>query len=440
MPIIASQMEVDDDGKHPADDAGMDQSQQHDGAGEDPKKRDPPVKNSPPRKKSKDAPSLFGYSLKDCGAEGACGYNSLAFAFWLSNNLDKASELFVCCAKETGGSKSPWDQLGPPARYTGKGRHLDLALPPLRSSHMLFRHKGILAVDRGTRINRTEIVESSWEVPEAERDWECPWCHKYLPLFGNYHQKQKNVRRHYRTKHPRRDTSSAAIQKAVSRNRKKDPSSHPKKKSGYLRSAAKRMAKERDLNLGGHKLVAFQPVWSEWPRPLKRKKETADMYFNHLVEEGVEPHPGPETPDGSDEGGSVDDDPDPGGCSSTASPERATQTSFSTARLSVRGSCVNVRDGPGLWRLVKILECDSSFTDIICIQESCIHANEYSTVANKFLTMGFKSYWAEGFPGKKATGGCITVVRSTIPHRVIEIFSGGPHQHIFIEPTSPADP
>ena len=368
-----------------------------------------------------------------------------------------------------------------------------------RTSHMLFRHKDIPFEDRGTRINRTEIVEASFDVPEGERDWECPFRHEYLPQFGNYHQKQKNVRHHYDTKHPRRNTSPGAIQKALAKSVKKDPSRFPKKKSGYMQAAAKRRAKERDLGLNGHKLIAFQPVWSEWPRPKKGKpqkgqlftcqkcwgianynkhmwkpctgsrgeasrqavnrwagicagpsgdnvstllacwgttKAEADMYFNHLEEEGVEPNPGPETPGGADDdddGGSDDDDPDPSDPSSTASHEQSDQTQSSTARSSVRVSCVNVRDGPGLWRLVKILECDSSFTDVICIQESCIHAEEYNTVANKFSAMGFKAYWAEGSPGKKATGGCVTVVRSTIPHRVVEIFSGGPHQHICIE-------
>ena len=88
MPITTSRdMEVEK--KHSEDEASMDQSRQPGDSAEDTKKREPPVKNSPPRKKSKDAPSLFGYSLKDCGADGACGYNSLAFSFWLTNNPDR---------------------------------------------------------------------------------------------------------------------------------------------------------------------------------------------------------------------------------------------------------------------------------------------------------------------------------------------------------------
>ena len=91
------------------------------------------------------------------------------------------------------------------------------------------------------------------------------------------------------------------------------------------------------------------------------------------------------------------------------------------ARSSVRVSCVNVRDALGLWRLIKVLECNFYFTDIICIKESCVFANEFSTVANKFFNLGFKARWAEGSPGNKATGGCITVVRPSIPPRFIEV-------------------
>ena len=61
-------------------------------AAKDPaKKRDPPEKQSPLKKKHKESAPNFlqGYELKDCGGDGACGYNSLAFAYWLSNNADK---------------------------------------------------------------------------------------------------------------------------------------------------------------------------------------------------------------------------------------------------------------------------------------------------------------------------------------------------------------
>ena len=64
---------------------------------------------------------------------------------------------------------------------------------------MLFMHKDIPLKDRATLINRTAIVEASFDVPEEDKDWECPFCHKWLPKFANYHQKQKNVRHHYDT-------------------------------------------------------------------------------------------------------------------------------------------------------------------------------------------------------------------------------------------------
>ena len=45
-----------------------------------------------------------------------------------------------------------------------------------------------------------------------------------------------------------------------------------------MQAAAKRRAKERDLGLNGHKLIAFQPVWSEWPRPKKGKPQKGQLF------------------------------------------------------------------------------------------------------------------------------------------------------------------
>ena len=91
------------------------------------------------------------------------------------------------------------------------------------SSRVKFRHKDIPLDDRGTRINHTEIIEASLSILEAERDWGCAFCHKFLPAFGNYREKQKNVCHRYNTSHPRRDTSNSAAQKARQRKAKENP-------------------------------------------------------------------------------------------------------------------------------------------------------------------------------------------------------------------------
>ena len=742
MPFTTSQeMEVEE--KQSENDVNMDQSRQHDGA-EDTKKREPPVKNSPPRKKSKDVPSLFGYSLKDCGAEGACGYNSLAFAFWLSNdNLDKAHpsddeiktmgrtlrqqvhqhickhqgkyskdwvadprwsveteggevpstfdgwllsllrpQRWICqttlqaaanrlgvnitvlvnnggdkravlipcqqtfantvvlylkdkhyqaviptkkawplewttlaeklgdiprgggprrevdppCTprKSTSASSSswmppstpssgskdgaiaswmpsstprgqstpmapprnspaPWMPVGTPRtsatakrssstpastssrsckrakaetdanvkrpRLAGTSRvhqpamqrddstwvwpcpHCKVELTGAsiskismkRTSHMLFRHKDIPLEDRATLIDRTAIVEASCDIPEEDRDWECPFCHKWLPKFANYHQKQKNVRHHYDTMHPRRDTSNGAIQKARQRIFKKDRSKCPNYVEGYKKVSAKNKAnRKRNLQLGGHTMVPFQPVWAEWPRTTKRSSTTrkgllftcttcrtignynkhnwkkclgpsslptprarlrwkeirkstantnvllkcwgttkaeADSHFSRLVQEGVEPQPGPQpqtmVADDSEDGGEDDDDPDPGGGGKSTAP-----------RSSATLTSVNVRDAPGLWRLLKLLEGEPNIADIVCVQEPCVQLLESKTVLSKFQSLGYTAYFVEGETGKKATGGCITAIRASIPHKLVARYAGHPHQHILLELTS----
>ncbi|CAE7363108.1 CAC, partial [Symbiodinium sp. KB8] len=619
MPFTTSQeMEVEE--KQSENDVNMDQSRQHDGA-EDTKKREPPVKNSPPRKKSKDVPSLFGYSLKDCGAEGACGYNSLAFAFWLSNdNLDKAHpsddeiktmgrtlrqqvHQHICkhqgkyskdwvadprWSVETEGGEVPstfdgwllsllrpqrWicqttlqaaaNRLGVnitvlvnnggdkravliPCQQTFantvvlylKDKHYQAVIPtkkawPLewttlaeklgdiprggrchcvvdafihaagakyangrdgreREEAQTCRHKDIPLEDRATLIDRTAIVEASCDIPEEDRDWECPFCHKWLPKFANYHQKQKNVRHHYDTMHPRRDTSNGAIQKARQRIFKKDRSKCPNYVEGYKKVSAKNKAnRKRNLQLGGHTMVPFQPVWAEWPRTTKRSSTTrkgllftcttcrtignynkhnwkkclgpsslptprarlrwkeirkstantnvllkcwgttkaeADSHFSRLVQEGVEPQPGPQpqtmVADDSEDGGEDDDDPDPGGGGKSTAP-----------RSSATLTSVNVRDAPGLWRLLKLLEGEPNIADIVCVQEPCVQLLESKTVLSKFQSLGYTAYFVEGETGKKATGGCITAIRASIPHKLVARYAGHPHQHILLELT-----
>ena len=166
-------------------------------------------------------------------------------------------------------------------------------------------------------------------------------------------------------------------------------------------------------------------------------KAEADLDVSRLVEEGVEPNPGPHTTGSKPAGGTSsltddseddDDDPDPGGGDKST----VSTTSCSSATLT----SVNVRGAPGLWRLLTLLESEPNIADIVCVQEPCVQLSEFKTVLSKFQSLGYKAYLAEGENGKKATGGCITASRATIPHKLVARYAGHSHQHVLLELTS----
>ena len=447
--------------------------------------------------------------------------------------------------------------------------------------------------ERGTRINRCQIIEASKQLQPELRDWECPFCTAALPKFDNYHQKQRNVRRRFNTKHPRRDTSTGAIQKARWKKWKRDKQS-PNYKRGFAQKVATRLQNDtRNLSLGGHKLHKFLPNWPSWPQfksypkgkgpnrkgflftcltclkvgnynqkqwgtpcqgskappssrdvcrwkklqkpPTNRDmllglwkitKSQADKKFDRLVEQGAEPHPGPlanepkprsscpstrqtstvpmhrylqcqpacrgshvkltagvsprresktgpmqitakhvcpasmqkqnvftlsqnslrggaqkingnptQNPDGSNNGcdemtdNEESDDPDP-------TPSGKTFGNNATCRSDAQILSVNVRDAPGLWRLLKVITDNPTLGGIWCIQEPCLRPDDFITVHQKFSQLGFRAHHSIGKNGQKAAGGVLIAVRSTIPHQVLHKQALDDHQHLLISCSS----
>ena len=134
-------------------------------------------------------------------------------------------------------------------------------------------------------------------------------------------------------------------------------------------------------------------------------KAEADLDVSRLVEEGVEPNPGPHTTGSKPAGGTSsltddseddDDDPDPGGGDKST----VSTTSCSSATLT----SVNVRGAPGLWRLLTLLESEPNIADIVCVQEPCVQLSEFKTVLSKFQSLGYKAYLAEGEKRQEGDG------------------------------------
>ena len=150
-----------------------------------------------------------------------------------------------------------------------------------RSSHMASRHSDIPLHLRATRINRTQIIEADPQLPLEKRGWSCPFCSAGLPPFAGYHQKQVNVRHHYNTKHPKRDTSAEAILKARHKQYRKNKASQPYIQQGYAQREARNVAKadKRDLTIGGHTLSRFRPDWSTWPAQKKHNTGRRGFLF-----------------------------------------------------------------------------------------------------------------------------------------------------------------
>ena len=159
--------------------------------------------------------------------------------------------------------KWTWDCPHCDIQLTGKSSR---NLAAKRTSHMKFRHKEIPLHLRASRINRTQIIEASTELPQEKRGWTCPFCSAGLPVFHGYHQKQVSIRHHYDTKHKRRDTSMPAIQKARLKQYRSSKSKQPSIWKGKEQMIAKRLEHNtRDMSIGGHNLCIIRPDWATWP-------------------------------------------------------------------------------------------------------------------------------------------------------------------------------
>lgn len=125
----------------------------------------------------------------------------------------------------------------------------------------------------------TPVVVAVTSLPQDQRAWECPFCEASLPQLGKWDH-DKAVTHHYKTKHPKRDTSRVAVCKARAKLLKTR-----KKKAQRLELAQKvrcrnvdRAAKSRNYSIGGHELVELKVDSQKWP-VLRSKKPACFATF-----------------------------------------------------------------------------------------------------------------------------------------------------------------
>lgn len=145
-----------------------------------------------------------------------------------------------------------------------------------------------------------------------------------------------------------------------------------------------------------------KPLLQAW----KITKSQADQKFLRLVQTGIEPNPGP-------------------------SPHQPTSKQ-NKSKQDFTVASVNVRDAPGLWRLITLMET-SHLADIICVQEPCLKMQEWTTVQQKLAKLHDQIYYCPGKQSTKAYGGVLTAVRTSIPHKLVSKYESHDHQHMAIQ-------
>lgn len=136
-------------------------------------------------------------------------------------------------------------------------------------------------------------------------------------------------------------------------------------------------------------------------------KEEADQAFGLLVQQGIEPHPGP----GGRSRRNIH------GVSFNAGP-----TTYSTLRKTI--SCVSLNTGGaiGVWKaLENLLQ-----RDIVALQEVCLSKAELRAVQLSAGRKGYRSYHSPGTPTEDIHGnflplhGVLTLVRKELPQKEID--------------------
>ena len=117
----------------------------------------------------------------------------------------------------------------------------------------------------------------SSQLPLEQRGWTCAFCDVGLPDGIPRSVKDFAIAQHYRTKHPRRDCSLAAVHKARAKRFRKNPAAEPKIRESKKRlsTALSRFQNAAPANpkIAGHDLVVIRPHWETWPSfKVKRKR------------------------------------------------------------------------------------------------------------------------------------------------------------------------
>lgn len=321
---------------------------------------------------------------------------------------------------------------------------------------MQARHQNIPAHLRARQIPIKEIIEAKADISQI--GWACPFCPAKLPILPKGKQREKSIRHHYATKHKSRDTSLAAIHKARAQRARKDKTSQPVWTAGKKKMSltlARTNDSKRDYCRGGHQMRKIPYKEGEWPRvrsninrsttctftcveclkigPYDKRwdspctgkvspkghiawnrlqsfptavglllhawkitKSQADRRFQKLVEDGIEPHPGPSNP-------------------------------LKRRRQNLKVGSLNTGGAPGVWRAINTLLPD---LDVLCLQEASLEASELAAVCRTLQQKGYSGFFA---PGQSKGGGVLTIVRSHTKHKFVSCHKEDLHQHVLVE-------
>ena len=143
-------------------------------------------------------------------------------------------------------------------------------LSSLRSRHLASRHPDVDPRTVSNLRSTCTHTDTTPHVPLKLRAWTCAFCKHGLPYGLSRFALVTAAKRHYRRRHPGRDTSLKAIHTARAAMYRKDPSQQPRLQEGKQRLAKALKRKEgklKDLAKGtGHKLALWEPHWASWPR------------------------------------------------------------------------------------------------------------------------------------------------------------------------------
>jgi hypothetical protein len=127
----------------------------------------------------------------------------------------------------------------------------------------------------------SEPVEASADIPLDQRDWCCPFCTKALPSLGKA-LKEKSVKHHYKTFHPRRKIEAGRLTKIRWKLAKTDLPRLPitgREKCSLAKKLKQHAVARRDLKERGHNISLVPVDWTNWPRDQRYAYRKGDSLY-----------------------------------------------------------------------------------------------------------------------------------------------------------------
>ena len=152
-----------------------------------------------------------------------------------------------------------------------------------RTAHFQSRHPNMPTEEIREFVPLPVITPSS-QLPLEQRGWTCAFCDAGLPDGIPRSVKDFAIVQHYRTKHPRRDCSLAAVHKARAKRFQKNPAAEPKisESKKRLSTALSRFQNAAPANpkIAGHDLAVVRPHWKTWPSLKVKRTGERDAVTN----------------------------------------------------------------------------------------------------------------------------------------------------------------